>query len=103
METVTDQNLENVLKTDKLVLIKFGANWCKPCLMIDPIFEELATDYGDSVVVGKVNVDENPGASLKYGIRNIPAILFIKNGEVVDKIIGAAPKSEFVTRIDANK
>lgn len=102
METVTDKNIADVLTTEKLVIIKFGANWCKPCLMIDPTLEELASDNQD-IVVGKVNVDENPEASTKYGVRSIPAIYFIKDGVIVDKIVGAAPKSEFQKRIDSNK
>lgn len=102
-QEVTDSNLEETLKTDKLIVLDFWAQWCGPCRMIGPVIEELHTEYGETVVIGKVNVDENPEASAKYGIRSIPAIYFIKNGEVVDKIVGAAPKSEFVTRIEANK
>lgn len=101
-QIVTDGNLEETLKTDKLVVLDFWAEWCGPCRMIGPIIEELHAENED-VVVGKVNVDENSESSLKYGVRNIPTILFIKNGEVVDKIVGAAQKSEFVKRIEANK
>ncbi len=102
-ETITDGNLEETLKTDKLVVLDFWAQWCGPCRNIGPVIEELHAQYGNDVVIGKVNVDENSEASSKYGIRSIPAIYFIKNGEVVDKIIGAAPKAEFVKRIEANK
>ena|SRR3972149_7264079 len=103
METVTDQNLDEVLKTEKLLIIKFGADWCSPCRMIDPTLNELHTEYGDEIIIGKLNVDENPETSAKYGIRSIPTILFIKNGVIVDKMVGAAPKVEFVKRIEANK
>jgi thioredoxin 1 len=99
---VTDTNLEETLKTDKLVILDMYADWCGPCKMIGPIIEELHAEYVD-IVVGKVNVDDNSETSLKYGVRNIPTVLFIKNGEVIDKIVGAAPKSEFVKKIESNK
>ena len=102
-ELVTDGNLQETLKTDKLVVLDFWAEWCGPCRMIGPVIDELHKEYGSEVVVGKVNVDDNPEASMKYGIRSIPAIYFIKNGEVVDKMVGVAPKAEFVKKIDANK
>ncbi len=102
-QEVTDSNLEETLKTEKLVVLDFWAPWCGPCRMVGPLIEELHTEYEENVVIGKVNVDDNPEASTKYGIRSIPAIYFIKNGEVVDKIVGAAPKAEFVARIEANK
>jgi len=102
-QEVTDSNLEETLKTEKLVVLDFWAPWCGPCRTIGPVIEELHTEYGENVVIGKVNVDDNSEAATKYGIRSIPAIYFIKNGEVVDKIIGAAPKTEFVARIEANK
>ncbi|UIR57669.1 thioredoxin [Sphingobacterium sp. SRCM116780] len=91
---ITDSNFEElVLKADKPVLVDFWAEWCGPCRMVGPIVEELAKDYGDKAVIGKVNVDENPEISVRFGIRNIPALLFFKNGEIVDKQIGAVPKS----------
>lgn len=96
---ITDQTLGEVLKTDKLVLIKFGAMWCRPCLQMDPIIEQLHDEFPD-VVVGKVDVDENSTTSSKYGIRNIPTILFLKNGEVVDKLVGAQAKAKFVEKIE---
>jgi len=101
-QEINDGNLEEFLKTDKLVVLKFGANWCSPCRMIEPIIKELAEENSD-ISVGSVDVDNNPEASTKYGIRSIPAIYFIKNGEVVDKIIGAVPKAELMKKIDANK
>jgi len=102
-EIVNDANLDEVLKTDKLVVLDFWAQWCGPCRNVGPIIDELHTEYKETVFVGKVNVDENPEASTKYGIRSIPAIYFIKNGVIVDKLVGAAPKTEFVKKIEANK
>ena len=89
-----DATFENeVLGSDKVAIIDFWAEWCGPCKAIAPIIEELAEDYKDQALIGKVDVDSNPEISMRYGIRNIPTILFIKNGEVVDKQVGAVPKS----------
>ncbi|MEY4875790.1 MAG: thioredoxin [Bacteroidota bacterium] len=90
----TDANFDSeVMKGDKVALVDFWAEWCGPCRMIGPSVEQLATEYEGKAKIGKLNVDENPNVSMQFGIRNIPAILFIKNGEVVDKQVGAAPKS----------
>lgn len=83
------------------VVIDFWAEWCGPCRMVGPIVEEISNDYDGKAVIGKVNVDENPGISAKYGIRNIPTILFLKNGEVVDKSVGAVPKNILTEKLDA--
>ena len=100
----TDSNFKtSVLDSDKLSVIDFWAEWCGPCRAIGPVIEELAKDYSGQVNIGKVNVDNNPQISVNYGITSIPAILFIKNGEVVDKIVGAQPKSNFVKKIEAHK
>ena len=97
---ITDATLDKVLKTDKPVVIDFWAEWCGPCRMVAPIIEQLAEEYKDNVIVGKIDVDENNEATTKYGIRNIPTILFIKNRQVVDKIVGAADKRLFVDKIN---
>jgi thioredoxin 1 len=98
---VTDSNFEQtVLKSDKPVLLDFWAEWCGPCRQITPIVEELSVDYKDRAVMGKVDVDSSPGIAGKYGIRNIPTILFLKNGQVVDRQVGAVPKSILAKKIE---
>ncbi len=99
----TDANFqEEVLKSDKLTVVDFWAEWCGPCRAIGPVIEELATNYEGQVKIGKLNVDQNANTSIEYGITSIPAILFIKNGEVVDKQIGAVPKSVIENKIKAH-
>lgn len=97
---ITDATLNDVLATDKLVVIDFWAEWCGPCKMIGPIIDELSEEYKDRAVIGKVNVDDNDEVTSKYGIRNIPTVLFIKNGEVVDKSVGAGSKALFAEKIE---
>jgi len=98
---ITDANFEElVLKSDKPVVVDFWAVWCGPCRMVGPIVNEIGEDYKDRLVVGKVDVDNNPGISAKYGIRNIPTILFFKDGEVVDKQVGAVPKQVLVGKVE---
>jgi len=99
---LTDSNFEElVLKSDKPVLVDFWAEWCGPCRMVGPTVEELHHDYSGKTVVGKVNVDENPNISAQFGIRNIPTLLVFKNGEIVDKQVGVAPKSVLAGKLDA--
>ena len=99
----TDSNFqETVLDSDKVSIVDFWAEWCGPCRMVGPIIEELATEYDGQAVIGKVNVDHNPEISQKYGVRNIPTILFIKGGEVVEKHVGAAPKSVLEGKLKAH-
>jgi thioredoxin 1 len=99
---ITDSNFDElVLKTDKPVLVDFWAEWCGPCRMVAPIVAEISTEYEGKAVVGKLDVDSNPGVAMKYGIRNIPTILFFKNGEVADKQVGAVPKSVLTAKIEA--
>jgi len=98
----TDANFEELaIKSDKPVMVDFWAEWCGPCRLVGPIVEELSNDFGEKAVVGKVNVDNNPGISAKYGIRNIPTILFLKNGEVVDRSVGAVPKAALQQKLEA--
>ncbi len=98
---ITDSNFDEVVtKSDKPVLVDFWAEWCGPCRMVGPVVEELAKEYAGRAVIGKVNVDENPDISVKFGIRNIPALLYFKNGEIVDKQIGAVPKSVLAEKLD---
>jgi thioredoxin 1 len=97
---VKDSNFEEiVLKSDKPVIVDFWAEWCGPCRMIGPIVEELSEDYKDQIVCTKLDVDSNPGVASKYGIRNIPTILFFKDGEIVDKQVGAVPKSNLESKL----
>ena len=97
---VTDSNFEEVvLKSDKPVIVDFWAEWRGPCRMVGPIVKELSEDYKDQIVVAKLDVDSNPDVSGKFGIRNIPTILFFKDGEVVDKQVGAVPKSNIENKI----
>lgn len=97
----TDANFEEqALKSDKPVLIDFWAEWCGPCRMVGPIVEEMHNEYEGKAIIGKVNVDENPEISQKFGIRNIPTIVFLKGGEMVDKSVGAVPKNVLTEKMD---
>jgi len=97
---INQANLEEVLASGKPVVIDFWAEWCGPCRMIAPIVDELATEYGDKVVIGKCDVQENDDIAVKYGVRNIPTLLFLKNGELVDKQVGACSKDALKEKIE---
>ena len=100
---ITDANFDElVMKSDKPVLVDFWAEWCGPCRMVGPVVEELAKEYEGRAIIGKVNVDSNPEISMKFGIRNIPALLYFKNGEIVDKQIGAVPKAVLDKKIQSH-
>ncbi len=99
---VNDSNFEDVvLKSNKPVVVDFWAIWCGPCRTVGPIVEELGKDFQGKVLVAKLDVDSNPEVSRKFGIRNIPTILFFKNGEVVDKQVGAVPKKALQAKLEA--
>jgi thioredoxin 1 len=98
----TDQNFQQeVLESQTPVLVDFWAEWCTPCRIVSPIVEEFATEYGDKLKVGKLNVDENAQVSQKYGVMSIPSLLIFKNGQVVKTMIGAQSKDSFKREIDS--
>ena len=98
---VTDANFEELVNAGKPMVLDFWAEWCGPCRMVSPIIDELATEYEGKVTIGKMDVDNNNGVVAQFGIRNIPTVLFFKDGKLVDKQVGAAQKSAFVAKIDA--
>ncbi len=98
---ITDSNFNNVISKNKTVLVDFWAEWCGPCRMIGPIIEELANEYKGKAIIGKLDVDSNQESSVKYGVRSIPTILTFKDGEIVDRQVGAVPKETLTNVIDS--
>jgi thioredoxin 1 len=99
---VNDSNFEEVVvKSGKPVVVDFWAEWCGPCRIIAPIIEELSKDYSDKAVIAKCDVDNNPRVAAKYNVRNIPTVLFFKNGVIADKQVGAVPKTNFINKLNA--
>lgn len=100
---ITDESIKEVLKTDKLIVIDFYADWCNPCKVISPIIEEISELYKNEIMVGKLDVDNNDDSASKYEVRNIPLVLFIKNNKILDKIVGVVPKEVFIDKVNKLK
>jgi len=98
---LTDANFDEVINGNQPVLVDFWAEWCGPCKMIGPVVEELAGEYEGKAVIAKLNVDENPGTTVRFGVRSIPTLLVFKGGQVVDKQVGAVPKSVLAQKVEA--
>lgn len=98
-QVITKDNLQELLDSGKPVVVDFWAEWCSPCRMMAPVVDELAEEYADKAIIGKCDIEENDSIAIKYAIRNIPTILFIKNGEVVDRQVGACPKNVLAEKL----
>ena len=98
---ITDSNFNDVISKNKTVLVDFWAEWCGPCRMIGPVIEELANEYEGKAIIGKLDIDSNQESSVKYGVRSIPTILTFKDGEIIDRQVGAVPKKTLTNVIDS--
>ncbi len=99
--TITNENFESLKNGEQPLVVDFWATWCGPCRMVGPIISELAEAYDGKIIVGKCDVEENEDLAVEFGIRNIPTILFFKNGQVVDKIVGAQAKAQLEAKFQA--
>lgn len=99
---ITNENFESLKNGALPLVVDFWAEWCGPCKMISPIISDLAEEYDNKIVVGKCNVEENEGIAAEFGIRNIPTLLFFKNGQLIDKFVGAANKAKLKEKFEAN-
>lgn len=98
---LTDENFSRLISaTGRVALVEFGAEWCPPCRAINPVLEELSGLYGGKALISKLNVDTNPTATSDFNVRNLPTFLFFKDGQLVDRIVGAVPKSVLKNRVD---
>ena len=95
----TDATFDEILSSNEVVVADFWAEWCGPCKMVGPFIEQLAAEYEGKAAIGKIDIEENDDLATKYAIRNIPTVLFFKNGEVVDKMVGAAPKAAYEEKL----
>lgn len=102
MINITDANYEEMEQTDKLLVLDFGASWCVPCKNVAAVLTDLSETYADRALIAKVDVDDNPDLVSKYGVRSVPTIFMVRNGEVVDKMVGGFPKPDIVAKIEAN-
>ena len=99
--TITNENFESLKNGEQPLVVDFWATWCGPCRMVGPVISELAQEYDGRIVVGKCDVEENDELAMEFGIRNIPTILFIKGGQIVDKMVGAQPKARIQEKFEA--